>query len=205
MVAVSELHVSAPSALDARRCGDLLHCRRVVAVVDTATELLRSDSELLRMTSGVEQVDVLVVLDDAPLPYAVPVEPFAATIPLTVVAGTGFDSDVDDDVDEGRGGLARAELDRLEVPGLSVHHLGLRIPLGTGAESDVVAALSELVGFDPEPGVYCLAPDVSTADPVRLVVGAAVRRIAQVYGLPMMRYRSAGLAVVPDPRPPGND
>ena len=36
-----------------------------------------------------------------------------------------------------------------------MHRLGLPGPLGPLAESDLVAALSELVGFDPEPGVYC--------------------------------------------------
>jgi len=59
-----------------------------------------------------------------------------------------------------------------------------------------VAAISELVGFDPEPGVYCLAPVSAPADAARAVVNRAARRIAQVYGIPLLRYLCLELSVV---------
>ena len=62
----------------------------------------------------------------------------------------------------------------------------------------MVAAISELVGFDPEPGVYCLAPNPTAADPGRTVVNRAAQRIAQVYGIPLLRYRCLELSVVGD-------
>jgi hypothetical protein len=63
-----------------------------------------------------------------------------------------------------------------------------------GAEADLVAAMSELVGFDPEPGVYCLAPTPS--DPGRVAAARAAQRIAQVYGIPLLRYRCLELSLV---------
>ncbi len=99
--------------------------------------------------------------------------------------------DDDDDVDD-----VASDAAALGLTDLQLHRLGLRLPLGSGAESDVVAALSELVGFDPEPGVYCLAPTPSSTDPARAAVGRAAQRIAQVYGLPLLRYRCLELAVV---------
>ena len=88
------------------------------------------------------------------------------------------------------------------LPGafLRLHHLGLPAPLSPLSEPDLVAALSELVGFDPEPGVYCLAPALAPADVHRSALTSAARRIAQVYGLPLLRYRSLELAVVPGQR-----
>jgi hypothetical protein len=62
-----------------------------------------------------------------------------------------------------------------------------------------VAALSELVGFDPEPGLYCLAPAAAPADSAPGVVERAVQRIARVYGIPLLRYRCLELAVVTGP------
>ena len=71
-------------------------------------------------------------------------------------------------------------------------------PLTGAAEPDLVAALSELVGFDPEPGVQILAPVTPPGDPQRSVVDRAVQRIVQVYGLPLQRYRCLELSVVDD-------
>ena len=69
-----------------------------------------------------------------------------------------------------------------------------------------MAALSELVGFDPEPGVYCLAPAPRRRPTwAARSLASAARRIAQVYGLPLLRYRSLELAVVPGQRPPAED
>ena len=70
-------------------------------------------------------------------------------------------------------------IDLLGLSNLHVHRLGLRSPLGTAADADLVAALSELVGFDPDPGVVCLAPTAMSGDPARSAVDRAARRIAR--------------------------
>jgi hypothetical protein len=204
MVAVPEVCASAPTAgAGAGRLSLLAHCHRAVVVVDTAVELLRPESDLLRIIAGIGEIDVLVAADDV-----LPVAPGPVGV-LNPGLGdpTGRHlavSDVDDleteaDEDAHRAEQA-AEIDRLGVPGLRVHHLGLRPPLGPPAEADLVAALSELVGFDPEPGVYCLAPAPAPTDVGRTVLTSAARRIAQVYGLPLLRYRCLELAVVPGQR-----
>ena len=98
-----------------------------------------------------------------------------------------------DDADDVRDAVAGLGLDELHV-----HRLGLRPPLGTAADGDLVAALSELVGFDPEPGVQCLAPVPLPNDPARAAIERAVWQIAQVYTLPVQRYRCLELSVVDD-------
>jgi hypothetical protein len=79
---------------------------------------------------------------------------------------------------------------------LRIHRLGLTEPLGQAAEADLVAAMSELVGFDPGPGVYCLSPAATAADGAGAAAGRAARRIAQVYGIPLLRYRCQELTAV---------
>jgi hypothetical protein len=201
MVAVPEAQACAPIAeAGAARHSLLAHCRRVVAIVDTTAELLRPESDLLRIVSGIGEIDVLVAVDDMPIATPGPVgliAPEHAVRPVLDLAP----SDVDEyeDGDEYRAEM-RAEIDRLGLPGLRLHHLGLPAPLSPMAEPDLVAALSELVGFDPEPGVYCLAPAPASADVHRSALTSAARRIAQVYGLPLLRYRTLELAVVPGQR-----
>ena len=73
-----------------------------------------------------------------------------------------------------------------------VHRLALDAPLSDTVEDDLVAALSELIGFDPGRGVYCLAP----ATPSDGVLVQAAQRIARVYGLPLLRYRCLELSLV---------
>jgi hypothetical protein len=107
-------------------------------------------------------------------------------------AGRQIDVLVAASSDEPSEEAAHAGLRELRVPELARHRLALPIPFGAEREPDLVAAMSELVGFDPEPGVYCLAPDIdSCADPSRLAVSAAARRIAEVYGLSLVRYSAA--------------
>ena len=60
---------------------------------------------------------------------------------------------------------------------------------------DLIVALSELVGFDPEPGVHCLAPAFGSGGSDS-AVDRAVRQIVQVYGLSLQRYRCLELVVV---------
>jgi hypothetical protein len=75
-----------------------------------------------------------------------------------------------------------------------VHRLGLRGVTDPTAEDDLVAGLSELVGFDPEPGVYLLGP--AAGSPARAPLHRALARVAQVYGIPLLRYRCMELTVV---------
>lgn len=168
--------------------------RRFVAVTVDAVELLRPGSDLVRLVEGAGHVDVLVAVDD------IPIGPPAS---LGVLAGcdAGPDGPVDDDTATG-GDEFRASVMTLGLPELYVHRLGLAGPLAASSEDDLVAGLSELVGFDPEPGVYLLAPAIGSDDQARLVVDRAVQRIAQVYGIPLMRYRCHELTMVAEPLVP---
>lgn len=157
--------------------------RRFVAVTVGAVELLRPESDLVRLVEGAGHVDVLIAADDVPI---------ETPAPLGLLSGCELDDAAYDAFDED-------EDHRIAAPGLPdlyVHRLGLRLPLGPRSEDDLVAALSELVGFDPEPGVFLLAPAVAPADPSRVVVDRAVQRIARVYGIPLLRFRCHELTVV---------
>jgi hypothetical protein len=150
--------------------------RRVVALAIDAVELLRPGSDLARLLDSFGRADVLLAAEDLP-----------------VAALDGPDDDPDDwtrdceVVDEVRAGTAA-----LRHPDLVVHRLALNAPLDAAVEDDLVAALSELIGFDPGSGVYCLAP----ATPPDGVLVQAARRIARVYGLPLLRYRCLELSLV---------
>lgn len=156
--------------------------RRVVAIAPDAVELLRPGSDLARLMESFGRADVLLVAED---------------VPRFAEATDDPDDDLDDDLDDWtRDAEAVDEVrERAAVllhPDLVVHRLGLSLPLAPTDESELVAALSELVGFDPEDGVYCLAP----ACPASSVISRAAERIAQVYGLPLLRYRCLELSVV---------
>jgi hypothetical protein len=162
--------------------------RRAIAVATDAMELLRPESDLARLLETFEHADVLLAAEQVPME----------------------DGDEDDEAEgawPGVGGTdeVRSRAADLDHPDLVVHRLGLRAPVAAAAEADVVAGLSELVGFDPEAGVYCLAPAAplpgasSPDDPGRRTVAAAARRIARVYGLPLLSYRCLELSVVEDP------
>jgi hypothetical protein len=165
--------------------------RRVVAVAVDATELLRPASDLLRRATDAAYIDVLLAAELAAV----------APAPLGLLDGSApadpFDDGPADEDDDERDDAVAAVFARLDVPELHVHRLGLRAATGPAAEDDLVAALSELVGFDPDPGVYLLGP--SGAAPARLGVQRAVQRVARVYGIPVLRYRCHELTVV-DPR-----
>lgn len=175
MVAVAEMSYPVPVAVAAAaRTPFPLHRRRAVAVAVDPMELLRPESDLARLVGAFPEVDLLVAGDDDA----------AAVV------------DVRDAYGDGRTEALREEVAALGLPGLTLHRLGLRAPVGPGAEHDLVAAMSELVGFDPEPGVYCLAPAPAPCDPGRSVVNRAAQRIARVYGIPLLRYRCLELSVV---------
>ncbi|HTK67598.1 MAG TPA: hypothetical protein VL595_34820 [Pseudonocardia sp.] len=84
---------------------------------------------------------------------------------------------------------ASAALDCLELAGLTRHRLALPVPFGVERTGDVVAAMSELIGFDPEPGVFCLVPgngDGSRA--AYQAVEAASALVGDAYRIRIMSY-----------------
>ena len=175
-----------PFVTELARSGSVVYAddRRLVAVAVDAAELVRPGSDLARMLATVPRADLLLATDGPLRPRPRPV---LAPPPLL---------DIDDlpPVELDEHALAEAEpesptvaLSELNLPGLRLHRLDLRVPLTGQAEDDLVAALSELVGFDPEPGVACLAPIAVDAESA--VVSRAAQRIAQVYGLPLLRFR----------------
>jgi hypothetical protein len=176
MVAVPEMPVSEPVVMVDTGRFAVPRSGRAVAIAVRAAELLRPGSDLVRLVSGFPEAEILVVAD----------------------SGGRADPD-DDDLDRAGEGL-RAEVARLGLPDLRLHRLGMPDPLPSDADEDLdedlVAALSELIGFDPEPGVYCLAPEPEPGDPARAAVNRAAERIAQVYGIPLLRYRCPELAVL---------
>ena len=161
---------------------------RFVAVTVGVVELVRPGSDLVRLVEGAGHVDVLVAVDDTPC---------GPPASLGVLGGAPADDPTADDTSTGEDD--RACVAALGLPDLYVHRLGLAAPLSPQSEDDLVAALSELVGFDPEPGVYLLAPALASADQGRLVVDRAVQRIARVYGIPLVRFRCHELTVVDTP------
>lgn len=194
MVAVPEDRPSAPDVVAevARPTVPPARERRVVAVSVDATELLRPESDLLRLVVGARQVDVLLAGEVGPVEAPAPLGMLAGA---SAPAGSGAEDDLDDDGgDDDDGDALLADVARLGVPELHVHRLGLRSVSGPAAESDLVAGLSELVGFDPEPGVSLLGPH--GGGPERAVVQRAVQRVAQVYGIPLRRFRCLELLVV---------
>ena len=194
MVAVPEVpHSAAPVAITATgRFSVPVPLRRAVAIAPSAMELFRPESDLARLLEDFREVDLLVAADDTPV---------QASGPVHILGHTGIEpfvlEDPDDDPDDDTGqDDVQARASALDLTDLQVHRLGLRHLLGPSAEADMVAAMSELVGFDPEPGVYCLAPAASPSDAGRTAVGRAAQRIAQVYGIPLLRYRCLELSVV---------
>lgn len=202
MAAVPDMHSPGPAvSLPESRPGAAP--ARIVAVAEDLTELRRPESDLARILAAVGISDLLVACDDRPNStiasyldypdYDDEQADAAAADPAVVTPIDGAQFEVWTPPD---GQPAVAAESEPEVGGMRVHRLGLTGPLGPPAEADLVAALSELVGFDPEPGVYCLAPTPAPADPARGVVVSAAQRIAQVYGLPLLRYRCLELSVV---------
>jgi hypothetical protein len=198
MVAVGETGLGLPVAVSISYVDDEpVEGRRVVAIAVTPMELLRPGSDLVRMIEGAGYVDLLLACED---------EPVADPSPVCVLGGGELDPETsgpwsddlddyadepDDDVDDL---LASANL--LGLDELHLHRLALPASLGAAAEPDLVAALSELVGFDPEPGVQVLAPVSPPGDAQRSVIERAVLQIVQVYSLPLQRYRCLELSIV---------
>lgn len=146
----------------------------------TAAESERAGGPLAALSGAAGETDLLVVRDD-PAPTRRPLTPAEARELLA------DDDDTDDDTRD-------APVVMLPVERVRVHRLGLRWAVQDGDEADLVAALSELVGFDPDGDTWCVAPAAagSVPDPEIEVVRRAVRRVARVYGLPVLPYRPVG-------------
>lgn len=87
---------------------------------------------------------------------------------------------------------ASAALDCLELGGLTRHRLALPVPFGVERTGDVVAAMSELIGFDPEPGVFCLVPGVGDGSrSAHQAVQAASALVCDAYRVRIMSYAPA--------------
>jgi hypothetical protein len=211
MVAVSETDLALPRGLPIASVEDEpVEGRRVVAVAVTPMELLRPGSDLVRMIAGAGYVDLLLACEDEPVADPSPVcrlgrawatdgsdlDRYGADGPPRWTDDEYAEDEADDSDDDVDDLLASANL--LGLDELHLHRLALPAPLGAAAEPDLVAALSELVGFDPEPGVQVLAPASLPGDPQRAVIERAVLQIVQVYGLPLQRFRCLELSVVDD-------
>jgi GlcNAc-PI de-N-acetylase len=89
---------------------------------------------------------------------------------------------------------------------LGAHHVRrheLALPSGRVAEAelDVVAALSEIVGFDPDPaGSWVLAPWQHDGHPDHDAVGRAAMRVCRAYGVRPVEYLVAAWGS-PGPHP----
>lgn len=174
MVAVVDDGVIPPEQRRSRR-----PLRRLVAVAISPEEV-RPGSPLLARLAGVEHVDLLLITDGDE---------------ARALVDFGADSDPDIDADDEGDGPDPADGVRAVAAAVglrvAVHRLGLARPSAArpADEDDVVAAISELVGFDPEPGVGCVVPGPPHANgPADQVVGRAVERIVAAYGLPLLTY-----------------
>jgi hypothetical protein len=104
----------------------------------------------------------------------------AAGVQIDILVAAASEEQADD--------AAALALGELSIADVTRHRLALPAPFGTERVDDLVAAMSELVGFDPEPGVFCLAPVTEGRQPCQVTVGAAADVIADAYGLPIVRY-----------------
>ncbi|WP_132422800.1 hypothetical protein [Pseudonocardia endophytica] len=154
----------------------------------TAADVLDPGSDLRQVVAAAEEIDVLVARVDSPEPARTPSPADALDYP--------DEPDGYAVADELLAGFT-VPLPADEVPavpllpaGLHLHRLDLRWPVQEADEPDLVAALSELIGFDPEDQVFCVAPGPEGArDAEQAAVDRAVRRVARVYGLPVLHYR----------------
>lgn len=162
--------------------------RRLVAVALTESESARAGGTLAELSGSAGETDLLVVRND-------PAGPLRRAAPADAEDYPGDDpaSDPDDSP-------ITMPVARVPSGPVRLHRLGLRWIVQDADEPDLVAALSELVGFDPDGDTYCVAPATGApADPEIEIVRRAVRRVARVYGLPVLPYRprDAGVATLP--------
>jgi LmbE family N-acetylglucosaminyl deacetylase len=80
---------------------------------------------------------------------------------------------------------------RLGVPEVRRHRLHLESGKVSDAQSDLIAAFSELVGHDCYPGLWCLAPWRRDGHPDHDAVGLAAEAVCRTYNLRLVRYLCA--------------
>jgi LmbE family N-acetylglucosaminyl deacetylase len=80
---------------------------------------------------------------------------------------------------------------RLGVPEVRRHRLQLESGKISDAQPDLVAALSELVGHDCYPGLWCLAPWRRDGHPDHDAVGLVAEAVCRTYNLRLVRYLCA--------------
>ena len=80
---------------------------------------------------------------------------------------------------------------RLGVPEVRRRRLQLESGTVSGAQPDVIAALSELVGHDCYPGLWCLAPWRRDGHPDHDAVGLVAEAVCRSYNLRLVRYLCA--------------
>lgn len=161
---------------------DVARPRRLVAVALTESDSVRAGGALAELSGSTGETDLLVVRND-------PAGSLRLVEPTDAEDYPGEDAAGDPDDSPMTMPVAR-------VPSIPVrlHRLGLRWTVRDADEPDLVAALSELVGFDPDDDTYCAAPALTgaVADPEIEIVRRAVQRVARVYGLPVLPYRRPG-------------
>lgn len=171
---------------------DVARPRRLVAVALTESESVRAGGALAELSGSTGETDLLVVRTDSAGALR-PAEPAdAEDYPADDCPAD--DCPADDAASDPDDSPMTMPVVRVPAVPVRVHRLGLRWRVGDADEPDLVAALSELVGFDPDEYTYCAAPAVSgaVADPEIEIVRRAVGRVARVYGLPVLPYRRAG-------------
>lgn len=180
--------------------------RRLVAVALTDADALLPGSDLRHVADAATEVDVLVARNDPP-------GPAPGTSPMDAEDYPDDDLDIEGHEVGGGGGAAVAVPLGSGAHGASageipewprLHRLGLRWTVQDRDEPDLVAAMCELVGFDPDDRVSLLAPAAGpdpVSDPEVTVALRAVRRVARVYGLPVLQYRRLGAAAGAGPVP----
>jgi LmbE family N-acetylglucosaminyl deacetylase len=90
-----------------------------------------------------------------------------------------------------RRGHILAAYRRLGVPEVRRHRLQLESGKVSDAQPDLVAALSELVGHDCYPGLWCLAPWRRDGHPDHDAVGLVAEAVCRTYNLRLVRYLCA--------------
>lgn len=199
--------VRAPwSALESLRPLTLRSCRRIVVVAPHPRDEIRAAGGLLRrLASRHAEVDVLS-LTERPTRSCTPTAQIEDTardgrVSLdALLAGefpdlpddpTAEDDDPtaeDDDVDPDEAAAEAA----YRALGLSVvrrHRLGLPDGGVAAAESDVVAAVSEIVGFSDDPGGLCvLAPWSGDGDDDHEAAGRAAEVVTAAYRVRLVRW-----------------
>ncbi|MHA6796601.1 hypothetical protein ACVGVM_24270 [Pseudonocardia bannensis] len=77
---------------------------------------------------------------------------------------------------------------RIGLPDTPRHRLGLRRLRPSPAGDDVLAALSEIIGFDPEPGLAILAPAALPGRIDRTMLSRIARLAAEIYRADLVRH-----------------